>query len=436
MSSAVMNVIGIVIFAIGLLISIAWHELGHLAWAKLFKIRVPQYMVGFGPTIWSRKRGETEYGLKAIPMGGYIRMIGMFPPGADGKVTMRSTSPWRTMIEDAREQSYEELLPGDDTRLFYTRKPWQRVLVMFGGPFMNLILAFGLFLALFMGLGQAKANLTVQSVSQCVAASTVKVTTCPASGGQETPAALVKLKAGDTIVSVNGVQLTDYTQLQHVLRNSPNQTITLVVDRKGQLLTFTPRLVENQLSPVDSHGDPIDGPPVKVGFLGISPQSTVVPMTFGESIDKMSGMASSGVHSVLALPSKIPALWGSAFEGKTRTADQPVGIVGVARVGGDVFAAKAPLVDKLGTELFILAGLNLSLFLLNMLPLLPLDGGHIAGALWESFRRRTAKLFRRPDPGPFDVARLMPVAYVVAGVFLCFTVLVMIADVVNPVKIG
>ncbi|MET8015623.1 site-2 protease family protein, partial [Streptomyces decoyicus] len=136
-----MTILGIVVFVVGLLFSIAWHELGHLSTAKLFGIRVPQYMVGFGPTIFSRKKGDTEYGIKAVPLGGYIRMIGMFPPGDDGKLQARSTSPFRGMIEDARSAAFEELQPGDEKRLFYTRKPWKRVIVMFAGPFMNLILA-------------------------------------------------------------------------------------------------------------------------------------------------------------------------------------------------------------------------------------------------------------------------------------------------------
>jgi len=433
--TALMTVLGIAIFALGLLFSIAWHELGHLSWAKLFKIRVPQYMVGFGPTVWSRKKGDTEYGIKAIPMGGYIRMIGMFPPGADGKVTARSTSPWRSMIEDARAQSYEELLPGDETRLFYTRKPWQRVIVMFAGPFMNLILAFGLFLALFMGVGVATTNLTVQTVSQCVVPSTAKTDTCPTKDYTPSPAAAAGLKPGDTVVSFDGRKVGDYDQLQTYIRSSPNKTVPIVVERGGQQVTLTATLVTNTVLAEDSSGNPTNGT-VQAGFLGIAPQQPVVQLGLGQSLDRMATMARSGVDSIGALPSKIPALWDSAFRGAPRTADQPVGVVGVARVGGEAFAMKAPLADKFEFEIQLLAGLNLSLFLLNMLPLLPLDGGHIAGALWESFRRRMARVFRRPDPGHFDVAKLMPVAYVVAGVFLCFTVLVMIADVVNPVKIG
>ena len=437
--TALMTVIGIVIFALGLLLSIAWHELGHLTWAKLFKIRVPQYMVGFGPTIWSRKKGETEYGIKAIPMGGYIRMIGMFPPGADGRITARSSSPWRSMIEDARASSYEELLPGDETRLFYTRKPWQRVIVMFGGPFMNLILSFGLFLTLFMGFGQLTPVPTVQSVAACVVKATdaaASGTSCPADA-KPSPAAAAGIRAGDTIVSFDGQHISNYDQLQADIRKSARQTVPIVVQRDGKQVTLTATLVSNQVYAVDASGNPTsNNATVEAGFLGITPQETNVGLSFGASMDQMGTMASTAAKSVVSLPSKIPALWDSAFEGAKRTADQPVGIVGVARVGGEAFAEKAPVIDKLAFEIQLLAGLNLSLFLLNMLPLLPLDGGHIAGALWEALRRNSARLLRRKDPGPFDVAKLMPLAYVVAGVFLCFTALVMIADVVNPVRLG
>ncbi|GAA4998797.1 hypothetical protein GCM10025734_32840 [Kitasatospora paranensis] len=182
-----MWVLGILIFVVGLLFSIAWHELGHLSTAKLFKIRVPQYMVGFGPTVWSRRKGETEYGFKAVPLGGYIRMIGMFPPGEDGRIAKRSSSPWRSMIEDAREASYEELQPGDEHRLFYTRKPWQRVIVMFAGPFMNLILSVVLFLALFMGMGIQRSVPVVSTVSQCVVQAGSPTDTCPANATPPRP---------------------------------------------------------------------------------------------------------------------------------------------------------------------------------------------------------------------------------------------------------
>ncbi|WP_042374734.1 M50 family metallopeptidase [Streptacidiphilus neutrinimicus] len=435
--TTLMTILGIVIFVFGLLFSIAWHELGHLSWAKIFKVRVPQYMVGFGPTIWSRKRGETEYGIKAIPLGGYIRMIGMFPPGADGKVVARSTSPWRSMIEDAREQSYEEILPGDETRLFYTRKPWQRVIIMFFGPFMNLILAVVLFLVVLMGFGVPQAQPTISYVTQCVVASNSSAATsdtCP-KGAPESPAAKAGLKAGDTITSFDGVAITGYDQLQNEIRKHPDDQVTLGVKRGAQTFTVPVALTKNDLYGLDSNGNPTTQI-VHAGFLGIQPIQPTTQLGLGASVDKMTGIAKQGVSSIVSLPSKIPGLWGAAFEGKKRSLDSPVGVVGVARVGGDVLAMHAPASARIATMLQLLAGLNLSLFLLNMLPLLPLDGGHIAGALWEALRRQFARLVKRPDPGPFDVAKLMPVAYVVAGIFLCFTVLVMIADVVNPVQLG
>ncbi|SEE47009.1 Membrane-associated protease RseP, regulator of RpoE activity [Streptomyces sp. Ag109_O5-10] len=433
--TALMMILGIVVFVIGLLVSIAWHELGHLSTAKLFGIRVPQYMVGFGPTIWSRRKGDTEYGVKAVPLGGYIRMIGMFPPGADGRVTARSTSPWRSMIEDARSAAFEELQPGDETRLFYTRAPWKRVIVMFAGPFMNLILAVALFLTILMGFGISQQTTTVSSVSQCVIAQSENRDTCKKTDAAS-PAAAAGLKAGDKIVSFNGVKTDSWNQLSDLIRSTPGKDVAIVVDRKGQDVTLHAKIATNQVAKKDSSGQIVQGQYVTAGFLGFSAATGIVRQDFGESLTWMGDRVGEAVDSIVSLPGKIPALWDAAFDGAPRQADSPMGVVGAARVGGEIFTLDIPPTEQLAMALMLVAGFNLSLFLFNMLPLLPLDGGHIAGALWESLRRNLARVLRRPDPGPFDVAKLMPVAYVVAGVFICFTVLVLIADVVNPVKIS
>jgi len=431
----VMWVLGILLFVVGLLFSIAWHELGHLSTAKLFGIRVPQYMVGFGRTIWSRKKGETEYGIKAIPLGGYIRMIGMFPPGADGRITKRSSSPWRSMIEDAREASYEELQPGDEHRLFYTRKPWKRVIVMFAGPFMNLILSVALYLSWFMGIGLQMSVPTVATVSQCVVKVGEPTDTCPKDAPQS-PAALAGLKPGDTILSFNGDSISTYKQLQADIRKSPGQTVPIVVERGGARQILNATITSNTVNRVDKEGRPVDGEPVTAGFLGFSPATGVVHLSLGQSAHQMTEMAKHGISSLIALPGKVPGLWHAIVGDDPRPVDSPMGMVGAARLGGDVFAMDLPATQQLAFMVQLLAGINLSLFLFNMLPLLPLDGGHIAGALWESLRRNAAALVRRPDPGPFDVAKLMPVAYVVAGIFICFTALVMVADVVNPIRLN
>jgi membrane-associated protease RseP (regulator of RpoE activity) len=433
--TTLMMILGIVVFAVGLLISIAWHELGHLSTAKMFGIRVPQYMVGFGPTVWSRKKGETEYGIKAIPLGGYIRMIGMFPPGPDGRVEARSTSPWRGMIEDAREQSFEELQPGDEKRLFYTRAPWKRVIVMFAGPFMNLVLAVAVFLGVMMTFGVQDQTTTVSKISDCVIQQSENRTKC-AKDDPAAPAKAAGLQPGDKIVGFNGAEITDWSVLQNDIRDHPGEDVALTVEREGRRLDLKAHLIRNQVSKTDSDGAYVQGEYVYAGFLGFTPATGIVQQSFGQSVDRMGDMMENGVESLVALPGKIPALWDAAFGDGPRDADSPMGVVGAARVGGEVFTLDIPPSQQIAMMLLLVAGFNLSLFLFNMLPLLPLDGGHIAGALWESLRRNLARVLRRPDPGPFDVAKLMPVAYVVAGIFLCFTALVLVADVVNPVKIS
>ncbi|MQY15975.1 Zinc metalloprotease Rip1 [Streptomyces sp. RB5] len=429
--TTLMWLVGVAVFVIGLLISIAWHELGHLSTAKLFGIRVPQYMVGFGPTIWSRRKGDTEYGFKAIPAGGYIRMIGMFPPGDDGKIRRRSTSPFRGMIEDARAAAYEELQPGDESRMFYTRKPWKRVIVMFAGPFMNLVLAVAVFAGVWMLYGVQQTSTTVSSVSGCVISASRDDRDCRKTD-PESPSSKAGLKPNDTIVAYNGRPVTDWQTLQDYIRESKGR-VEIVVERDGARRTLDATVVQNTV--YKNTDDPTDESTVKAGWLGFTPGREIVTLSAGESVDRMGDMVAQGFDAVLALPSKVPDLWNAAFNGEERKADSPIGVVGAARVGGEVAAMDLPAADRITWFLQLVAGFNLSLFLFNMLPLLPLDGGHIAGALWESIRRHTFRLFRRPDPGPFDVATLMPVAYVVAGIFVCFTLLVLVADVVNPVRL-
>ncbi len=376
MTTILLTVLGIVIFFAGLLFSIAWHELGHLSTAKLFGVRVPQYMVGFGPTIWSRHRGETEYGIKAIPLGGYIRMIGMFPPGADGKVEARSTSPWRGMIEDARSAAYEELRPGDETRLFYTRKPWKRVIVMFAGPFMNLILAVAIFLGVFMTIGLNQQTTTVDQVVPCVVAQSEN-RDCRKSD-PASPAKAAGLREGDKIVAFDGKPVEDWATLSERIRDTIGPA-SITVERDGREKVLQAELIANKVAKKDAQGQPIADEYVEAGYLGFGPGMAVTPLSFSDSVDRMGVMIESGVDSLIALPSKVPDLWNAAFNGEERKADSPMGVVGAARVGGEILGLGLPMENTVGMMLFLIAGFNLSLFLFNMLPLLPLDGGHIAG---------------------------------------------------------
>ncbi len=347
----------------------------------------------------------------------------------------RSTSPWRGMIEDARSAAFEELQPGDEKRLFYTRKPWKRVVVMFAGPFMNLILAVALFLIVLMGFGISQQTTTVSSVSQCVIAQSENRDDCR-QGDAPSPAAAAGLKAGDTIVAFDGVRTDEWNRLSDLIRAHPGERVPIVVERDGRELTLHATIASNQVAKKDAAGQIVQGEYVTAGFLGFSAATGIVKQDFGESVSWMGDRIGDAVDSLAALPAKIPALWDAAFGDGPREPDSPMGVVGAARVGGEIFTLDIPPTQQLAMAVMLVAGFNLSLFLFNMLPLLPLDGGHIAGALWESLRRNVARVLRRPDPGPFDVAKLMPVAYVVAGIFVCFTILVLIADVVNPVRIS
>ncbi|GAA4829286.1 site-2 protease family protein [Saccharopolyspora rosea] len=423
-------VAGIVIFFLGLLFSIAWHELGHLAAAKLFGIKVTQYMVGFGRTLWSRKKGDTEYGIKAIPFGGYIRMIGMFPPKKDEEYgRTASSAPWRAMIEDARQAVAEEVRPEDAHRQFYQRNPWKRIVVMLAGPVMNLILAVGIFAAILMGHGIAQATTTVSSVSECVLpANTPDTAHCPA-GAPPAPAAAAGFRPGDRIVEFDGRHYDSWDQLRMAIRKSSG-TVPVVVERDGHRVTLNTTLMQTQQPSLD---DP--SKTEKVGFLGLSPTQVLVKQDVSGVVHTIGGFVNLTAEKVVQLPQRVPDLI-NAIGGGQRSADSPVGIVGASRLGGEVLSSDQYGVDDRIIMMFnLLAGVNLSLFVFNMLPVLPLDGGHVAGALWESVRRRLARLVRRPDPGPFDTAKLMPLAYAVSLVFIAYSLLVLVADIVNPVTL-
>ncbi|MGP4018244.1 M50 family metallopeptidase [Saccharopolyspora sp. 5N708] len=424
-------VVGIVIFFLGLLFSIAWHELGHLAAAKLFGIKVTQYMVGFGRTLWSRKKGDTEYGVKLIPFGGYIRMIGMFPPKKDEKFgRTASSSPWRTMIEDARQMSAEEITAEDEHRQFYQRSPWKRIIVMLAGPVMNLILAVSIFTAILMGHGLATPTTTVDVVSACVLPANAENTQVCPPGAPPSPAAAAGFLPGDRILEFNGRPYASWDQLQLAIRSSGG-SVPVVVERDGHRVALQPTLMQNEMPKLNSTSEF-----EKVGFLGLTPTSALVKQDFGGVVKTIGGFVNLTVQKVVELPQRVPDLVSAIFGGQ-RDLDSPVGIVGASRLGGEVLSSDHIGVDDRIILMFnLLAGVNLSLFVFNMLPILPLDGGHVAGALWESIRRGFAKLVRRPDPGPFDTARLMPLAYAVSLIFIAYSLLVLVADIVNPVTLN
>jgi len=430
-----MFVIGVLIFFVGVLFSVFWHELGHFTTARWFGIKVPEFFVGFGRTIWSVKRGETEYGLKAIPLGGYVRMIGMIPP-AKGELlgSSRRTGPFQGLIDDVRAQSQSDVRPQDADRQFYLRAPWKRIIVMAAGPIMNLILAVVLFAVLLMGIGVPGTTTTVSQVNACVISAEQAeqgVTECPP-GAPPTPAAAAGFRPGDVIVAVQGRPVTaqDWRTVQDAIRASAERPITVTVEREGQRRDLTPVPITND---VRSFEDP--GVIVQAGFLGLTPTTAYQQQTLGAVFVQIGDVIGRTGQAIAELPSRVPSLFGSVFLGEERDPEGPIGVVGVSRIGGEILAQDIPFAAEASLLLSLLAAVNISLFLFNLLPIPPLDGGQIFPAIWESVRRRIAKLRGKPDPGPVDVAKLMPVAYVVALVFIAWSGLLLIADVINPVEL-
>lgn len=430
---------------IGIGASIALHEVGHLVPAKLFNVRVMQYMVGFGPTLWSRKRGETEYGFKAIPAGGYISMVGMYPPEKQGgPVRPSSTGFFQSVADDARKLAAEEIRPGDENRLFYKLPVWKRVVIMLGGPFMNLLIAVVLFAVVIMGFGAAQASTTLSEVHKCVVPASQQAETgqqdCLPSD-PKAPASAAGLKPGDTVVSFAGQPVEGWQQMTARIQQAAGGETQITVLRDGERIQseITPMLTERPATgpdgsaKVDDNGNPVME---KVGFVGMGAQVELVPQPATEVLPAVGENISRVVGVVANLPEHLYEVGEAAFGEEARNPNGPMSVVGVGRVAGEVAS-----MDEIATEskvamLFrLMAGLNLALFVFNLIPLLPLDGGHVAGALWEGLRRRVAKLLGRKDPGPFDIAKLLPVTYVVAVAMIGMFALLVYADIVKPISL-
>lgn len=430
MIDVLLYILGILVVLIGIALSIGLHEIGHLVPAKVFGLKVKQYMIGFGPTVYSRIKGETEYGLKAFPLGGYILMEGMYPP--ESKPYRGPFSKW---ISEARAEVRKELDPADEDRQFYKLSTWKKLTIMLGGPFMNLVLGVLLIVIALSGIGQMQNSMNINQVYNCVDATADG--SCPA-GAPISPAALAGMQPGDVVVAASGMEVDRWDQVIEILNRSPGNATELVVLRDGErvALSITPVFMERQVfgsdnaALMDENGLPVTELRPIIG-VQLLPQTQPLPV--GDSVGFAFGATGAMLGFILDLPQQVYAVAQSTFGFTERDPNGAVSILGVGQLAGEVSSANAPVDTRLASLLLLIGTLNLALFAFNLIPLLPLDGGHVLGAIYEAGKRRAGKLILKRDPGPIDTAKALPIAYAVWALLLFTGLLLIFADIVNPI---
>ncbi|ANE04286.1 M50 family metallopeptidase [Corynebacterium crudilactis] len=392
--------LGVVLFFLGIAVTIALHEWGHFITARIFGMKVRRFFIGFGPTVFAKRRGETVYGLKAIPVGGFCDIAGM--------------------------TAQDELDPADLSRAMYLKPWWQRIIVLSGGVIMNILVGFIVLYGVAVSSGipnpDVDTTATVDTV-QCVPAS--QDASCVGSG----PAADAGIEHGDKILAVNGEEMVNFSAIRDAILVLPGETATLSIQRDGTLFD-----VDVQVESVTRFTT--DGTEITVGAVGMSslPPTDVYkkygPIEGVGATARFTGdMISATWDGLKAFPAKIPGVVASIF-GAERDLESPMSVVGASRIGGE-------FVERSMWDMFMmmLASLNFFLALFNLVPLPPLDGGHIAVVLYEKIRDLFRKLRGKPAGGPADYTKLMPLTVAVAAVLMTIGGLVIVADVVNPIKL-
>ena len=380
-----MELLGIVAFVVALLLSVMVHEFGHYITARKYGMWVSEFFVGFGKRIWSVQRGETEFGVKAIPAGGYCKIEGMSPS--------------------------DELPEGQADRAFYRASSAKKLVVLGAGSFLHFVLGFVLLFSLFAGIG---TNQVLPVINEVV----------PNSAAQA-----AGILPGDEVLSINGKQVTEWYKDVEVIRESKGSELTLVLSRNGEEIVVT---AAARLTDIDGTKRYVLG---IVNDVGLKRSGLFVSLKNSATVTQ--GFLTESVKSLGKLPEKIPALWGATVRGEERDANGLVGVVGVARVSGEAVGSdKLTPMERLATFVLIVASLNIFVGVFNLLPILPLDGGHMAVAIADSIRAFFARLRGRPRPAPIDVTVLTPITMVVFVVLATLTLLLLVADVINPVTLN
>ena len=392
--------LGVVIFIVAVLISVTLHELGHFLTAKKFGMKVTQFFIGFGNTLWSTRRGETEYGVKSLPFGAFVRITGM--------------------------TTFDEVAPEDEPRAMRNKPRWQRAIVMVAGSFMHFALAFVLLISLALIIGRANDNTaTIGSVSTCVPANVKALDqgSCQHSQGTA-PARAAGIRANDEIIAIAGKPVHTWTQLGSVIRALPaGKPVPVIVQRGSTRLTLnvTPAAVPGRRGSYLGIGDALI-------FQRASPLGALsfAGSAFGQVL-------TGSADAVAKLPAALPDLFA---KNRSKTpAGNVSSVVGVANIAGQAVAAGGGWQVVVADLLLIIISLNIFIGAFNLLPLLPLDGGHLAVIFYEQVRAWFARLRGRPDPGLADLQRLIPVSVGVFALLIGLGVLLMAADIFNPVHL-
>ncbi|WCZ32748.1 M50 family metallopeptidase [Corynebacterium massiliense] len=398
------NILGILAFALGIGITIALHEAGHMVTARAFGMRVRRYFIGFGPTLLSFRRGHTEYGLAALPVGGYCDIAGM--------------------------TAQDENLTEEEAPHAMCNKPWwQRVAVMLGGIAVNLVLGFTVLYLVAVTAGIPDPNVDVRprvGEVKCVADADANGKQAPCEGSG--PAGAAGVKEGDIVVAVDGHAIEQFTQLRDYVLERPGEHVTLTVERDGsqQDLGIDVAAVKRPTA---------EGDTVTAGSVGLVNQPQDIVKHFGpaEAVPATAkyswSMLTATVQGIAQLPAKVPGVVGSIFGGE-RAQDSPMSVVGASRVGGE-------LVERSLWSMFfmMLATLNFFLALFNLIPVPPFDGGHVAVIVYEKIRDAIRRLQGKAPAGPADYTKLMPLTYAIAAILMGLGAIFIVADVVNPVRL-
>lgn len=400
-------ILGIFLFALGIAATIALHEAGHMISARAFGMRVRRFYVGFGPSVFSFTKGHTRYGVAALPLGGFCDIAGM--------------------------TAMDELTEDEKPHAMYSKPAWQRIVVLAAGPFVNIVL--GLFILFLVAasaglpdphadvratVGEVTCSTDQKAPSQPGAPAELEDCTGDGAGGR------AGVQTGDIITTLNGEELESFVQLRDEVQARPGETVTLDVERGDRELQLEVEL--DSVVRYDANGNP-----QTVGSVGLASAPLDIHREYSvvgaipASLDYSWFMLKATVQGIIAFPGKIPDVAASIFGGE-RDQDGPISVVGASRAGGE-------LVERELWPMFwmMLATLNFFLALFNMIPLPPFDGGHIAVVLWEKIRNGFRRLRGQEPGGPANYEKLLPLTYGMAALLLTVGVIVIIADLVNPI---